>query len=66
MRNKFTSSNNKNPLINCEIKHLKHQEPQTLLGLKISLKCMKKFMKSEIKPKMKGQNGLTGARQQKP
>ena len=51
MRNMFTSSNNKNPLINYERKHLKHQK---LLRPKISLKYMKKCMKSEIKPKKKG------------
>ena len=49
MRNMFTSSNNKNPLINCERNQLKHQKPQKLLGPKISLKCMK----NEIKLKKK-------------
>ena len=62
MRNMFTSSNNKNPLINCERKHLRHQNHQKLLGPKISLKCMK----SEIKPKKKGYKGLTDTRRQKP
>ena len=46
----FSSSTNKNPLINCEINQLKHQKPPKLLGLKISLKCMK----NENKLKKKG------------
>ena len=58
----FKSSNNKNPLINCERKQPKNQKSQNPIGSKISLKCMK----NEIKPKKKGQNGLTNARKQKP
>ena len=54
MKNMFISSNKKNPLINCERNQLKHQNPQILLSPKISLKCMKKCMKNEIKPKRKG------------
>ena len=56
------SSNNKNPLINFERNYQKHQKPQISIGSKFSLKCMK----NEIKPKKKGQNSLTSARQQKP
>ena len=58
----ITSSNNKNPLINFERNHQKHQKPQISIGSKFFLKCMK----NEIKPKKKGQNSLTGARRQKP
>ena len=54
MRNMFTSSTNKNPLINCERNQLKHQKPPKLFGPKISLKCLKKCMKNEIKLKKKG------------
>ena len=61
------SSNNKNPLINCERNWLEHQKPQSLWSLKISLKCMKKCMKNELKKKKKkGQNSLIGTRRQNP
>ena len=61
MKNMLISSNNKNPLINFERNQQKHPKPQISIGLKVSLKCMKK----EIKPKKKGQNSLTSARRQK-
>ena len=55
------SSNNKNPLINFERKHRKHQKSQNPIGSKFSLKCMK----NEIKLKKKGKNSLTSTRRQK-
>ena len=46
----FKSSNNKNPLINCERIQLKNKKSQNPIGPKISLKCTK----YEIKLKRKG------------
>ena len=50
----FISSNNKNPVINCERNNKKHQKPQIFLGSKITLKCMKKGMRNENKWKRRG------------
>ena len=50
----FISSNNKNPVINCERKNQKHQKPQNFLGSKITLKGMKKCMNNENKRKGRG------------
>ena len=50
----FISSNNKNPLINCERNNQKHQKPQIFLGSKITLKCMKKCMRNENKLERRG------------
>ena len=54
----FISSNNKNPVINCERKNQKHQKPQNFLGSKITLKGMKKCMNNENKLKKKGKKVL--------
>ena len=48
----FTSSNNKNPLINCERKQPKNKKFQNPIGPKISLKCMKMKLNQKRKGRM--------------